>query len=169
MLQTGEKIQKRRCLQTHDTQLQQEDTVINLSNKQQTDAHISVLSKGFSFVPATVDRQFDARVDLFKFFCRIKLKQIYTNKSTVQDTPFVEGESKTPFKPKSTFCPVANNSSINTYCRLVDSYSPIHVFKRPYQCDYMSLSSVSIGYINPAHFPPNSFIYEISHLLCTFC
>ncbi len=41
----------------------------------------------------------------------------------------------------------------------------------PSQCSYMSLSFAKIdhiGYINPAHFSQNSFIYEI-WCLFTFC
>lgn len=100
-----------------DTELQQ-DAVINLSKKDLTDAQVSVLSKGLSFVPTCTDKPFDTKVDLFKFFRKIKLKHVFSqNTVSGQETHQRTG---THFKPKSKFCPIVNNSSINTYCRLVE-------------------------------------------------
>lgn len=83
------------------TQLQQEDAVINLSNKL-TDAHISVLSKSLSLT--TVQRQFDAGLS----------EKWNSNYSYIK----VSNETITPLQPKSNFCPIV----LNTYCtgRLVE-------------------------------------------------
>lgn len=100
-----------------DTELQQ-DAVINLSKKDLTDAQVSVLSKGLSFVPTCTDKSFDTKVDLFKFFRKIKLKRVFSQ-NTVSSLE-TNQRTGTHFKPKSKFCPMVNNSSINTYCRLVE-------------------------------------------------
>ncbi len=61
---------------------------------------------------------------------------------------------------KIIFLPKSNLQTFTKY--ITDTYN--ENFKGPSQYSYMLLSFVNIGligYLNPTHFPPNSFIYEI--------
>ena len=45
---------------------QSDSEVINLAGAQLTDAHIKVLSKGLTFSPTNVAKDFDLKIDLFR-------------------------------------------------------------------------------------------------------
>ncbi len=63
-----------------------------------------------------------------------------------------------------------NLSCPSFHCKSALRFKEI-LLKGPYQCSYMSFSVVNtdhIGHINPAHFSPSNFIYEI-WCFFTFC
>lgn len=102
-------------------------TVFNLSSKTLNASHLSVLNKGLSFVPTTQPNDFDIKVDLFKFFRSIRLREFFaTTQSSPSQLNWVTPEpsnshTQTLFRPKSDFTPPVNrNASIETFCRLVD-------------------------------------------------
>ena len=116
--------------------------VINLSSRSLSDDCISALGKGLSFVPTTYCNDFDTLVDFQKFFRTLRLKEFFhsnrgrattveahlghplpTSPEVMETEPiFDSGSYKTAFKKKSTFIPPKHrNSSIDTYCRLVES------------------------------------------------
>lgn len=96
-----------------DTQPAVQDTVINISSMELTNAQTSLLSKGLSFVPKKSTNVFGLKVDLFKCFRQIKLKHFFSHQNVTSQPP-------STFRPKSRFCPNVSNSSINTFCRLVE-------------------------------------------------
>lgn len=95
-----------------DTQCVQE-TVINISSKELTNDQKSLLQKGLSFVPKSNLNVFGLKVDLFKCFRQIKLRHFFSKMDTRPNI--------TPFRPKSSFCPMSLNPSINTFCRIVEN------------------------------------------------
>lgn len=104
------------------------DSVINISSKQLSQDQMSVLSKGLSFVPVKKNDPFVTKVEMFKFFRSIRLKAFYAKGTVMQHNQPMAATSdgstdaieKTVFKPKSTFLPPMNNSSVETFCRLVE-------------------------------------------------
>lgn len=94
-----------------DPQLLKE-TVINISQKELSDDQIGILSKGLSFVPTVGVNCFGLKVDLFKCFRQMKLRYFFSKSES--------GASRTPFRPKSNFCPNVSNHTIHTFCRLVE-------------------------------------------------
>lgn len=108
------------------TQSAEEITVFNLSSKTLNASHLSVLNKGLSFVPTTQPNDFDVKVDLFKFFRNIRLREFFATTQSASQLDINTSESQhqhtnTLFRPKSDFTPPANRSaSIETFCRLVD-------------------------------------------------
>ena len=99
--------------------------MINLSKRQLTSYEESLLSKGLSFVPSKEADEFTTKVELFKFCRSVKLKAFFTkdnnqppfNRPVESTVPTV---SQKRFRPKSTFVPQVMNSSVNTFCRLVN-------------------------------------------------
>lgn len=55
----------------------QELTVFNLSSKTLNSSHISVLNKGLSFVLCFDAKDFDIKIDLYKFFRNIRIKEFF--------------------------------------------------------------------------------------------
>ena len=98
--------------------------MVNLSSKQLSQAHISLLNKGLSFVPTTQSNDFDVKVDIFKFFRQIRLREFFASPVTSNPDSVssdVTDNELTPFRSKSKFIPPTNrNPSIETYCRLVE-------------------------------------------------
>ena len=92
------------------------------------------MSKGLSFVPKSSGvNLFGLKVDLFKCFRQIKLKYFFSKNAAPIGAPSIVtadvastnpaipiGASIKKFKPKSNFRPNVFNSSINTFCRLVE-------------------------------------------------
>lgn len=102
-------------------------SVINISSKQVSEEQLSLLAKGLSFVPVRGNDPFTTKVEMFKFFRSIRLKVFYSKGTQHrQYSPLESGTQeglsapKKTFKPKSTFLPPANNSSVETFCRLVE-------------------------------------------------
>ena len=84
------------------------------------------MSKGLSFVPSKKADSFQTRIELFRFFRSVKLRAFFdkgaTNTSELE-TASIQAPSfkgKNCLKPKSTFMPPTFNSSVATFCRLVD-------------------------------------------------
>ena len=104
-------------------------SILNLSNKVLTPGHLSVLNKGLNFVPTNQSNDFNVKVDCFRFFRSIRLREFFstcnanasdltTNFGSAQEL----GPPKTPFRGKSFFVPPPNrNASIETFCRLVEN------------------------------------------------
>lgn len=104
------------------------DSVINISSKKLSQDQLLVLSKGLSFVPVKKNDPFVTKVEMFKFFRSIRLRAFYVKGTAMQynqQMPVTSDQhtaviEKTIFKPKSTFLPPINNSSVETFCRLVE-------------------------------------------------
>lgn len=87
--------------------------VVNLSNKPLSPVHLSVLSKGLSFVPTARYNYFDTRVDIYKFIRKLRLRLYFKD-----HTPSEQDISR--LRPPSTFMPPgATDSAIETYSKLV--------------------------------------------------
>lgn len=100
-------------------------TVFNLSSKTLDQFHLSILNRGLSFVPTNHLKKFDIKVDLFKFFRQLRLREFFDNGTEQDDlnsqTASNTEESRKVFRGKSLFMPPVNrNNSIETYCRLVE-------------------------------------------------
>ena len=103
--------------------------MINLSNRPLTQHEVSVLSKGLSFIPSTKADPFKTRVELFKFLRNIKLRAFFDKGApSPQSNSLQTVCDELPSTPlptlglraKSTFVPPALNSSVATFCRLVE-------------------------------------------------
>ena len=98
-------------------------SVFNLSSKILSPAHVSLLNKGLSFGPTTQCNDFDVKVDMFKFFRNIRLREYFSSPNSdtsIEPVGCSPAHTPTPFRSKSYFIPPANrNHSIETYCRLV--------------------------------------------------
>lgn len=105
------------------------DSVVNLSDKELTPDQVTVLSKGLSFVPTCNEKPFDVKVDLFRFFRKIKLKHFFGSNVTFEEQENVVRH--TSFKPKSHFCPNVTNPSIQMFCRLVEQ-DAVKLYEKPY-------------------------------------
>lgn len=91
-----------------------EQIVFNLSKKSLTTEQETVLRKGLSFVPSPRINPFSVKIELFKFLRNIKLKSFFNQSAS-------ENPHQRPrFRPKSTFTPQVQNSSVNTFCRIVE-------------------------------------------------
>lgn len=101
-----------------------------------SDACVSALSKGLSFAPTAHTNDFETIIDFQKFFRNLRLREFFhsdqgvspsTTVSTTDDTRSRENSAPmlpatTRFKKKSMFTPPKHrNSSLETYCRLVDN------------------------------------------------
>lgn len=99
--------------------------MFNLSSKTLDQCHRSILNKGLSFVPTNHLKKFDIKVDLFKFFRQLRLREFFDNGIEQVDgnsqTSINTDDSRKRFRGKSCFMPPGNrNNSIETYCRLVE-------------------------------------------------
>lgn len=99
--------------------------MFNLSSKTLDQFHLSILNRGLSFVPTNHLKKFDIKVDLFKFFRQLRLREFFDNGTEQDDlnsqTASNTEESRKVFRGKSLFMPPVNrNNSIETYCRLVE-------------------------------------------------
>lgn len=101
--------------------------MINISSQALSSDQRKTLSRGLSFVPTKRADSFTTKVELFKFFRTIRLKAYYV-KDAVSSGHCLNGTSqaqtvslKKTFRPKSTFTPLINNSSVDTFCRLVET------------------------------------------------
>lgn len=94
-------------------------------------------SKGLSFVPTAGVNEFKTMIDIQKFFRNVRLREFFNNTAhdksmgNEQPTSHLEEDQQrpstsptrsiTPFRGKSTFIPPKfRNSSVDTYCRLVE-------------------------------------------------
>lgn len=85
--------------------------MINISGIPLSNSQFSVLSKGLSFVPTNPTKEFQTKVDLFKFYRSLQLKVWhYINRSQT-----AAHYQETQFRPKLTFMPCINNSTLNTF------------------------------------------------------
>lgn len=126
--------------------------MINLSSKELSPVTYSALSKGLSFVPTTGCNDFNTIIDLQKFFRNLRLKEWFKEPQTRTNYTQMEPNSTnntevelpsetatatqtTPFRGKSTFIPPKyRNSSLDTYCRLVErDVTAIFKHKREYK------------------------------------
>lgn len=93
--------------------------MINISNVPLSANHISVLSKGLTFAPTNPTKEFQTKIDLFKFHRNLQLKVWYhSNTNQVASQTLRQGIS-TPFKPKSTFTPNISNPTLGTFFKKV--------------------------------------------------
>lgn len=82
-------------------------SVINLSPIDLTPAQTQVLSKGLSFAPTYRTNHFQTKIELFRFYRNLHLKAWYAQQPQIAQTTQT---LQSGFKPKSTFCPLSNNS-----------------------------------------------------------
>lgn len=76
--------------------------IFNLSTHILSEAEISILSKGLSFVPTVRQNFLELHTELLRFFRRIRLQAFFA----LNPSPISGGN--TPFRPPSTFSPTAN-------------------------------------------------------------
>jgi hypothetical protein len=84
-----------------------------------------VLTKGLSFAPTYSTNEFNTKINLFSFYRNLHLKVWYKQNISPTTDASVSGQavsvpSKTPFKPKSTFCPIIQNAILNTLAKKVN-------------------------------------------------
>ena len=96
--------------------------MINLSDTLLSDIHIKVLSKGLTFSPTNAPNDFDLKVDLFRFYRNLHLKAWYkmTPPLGSASSSSESCSSATSFKPKSYFCPIVQNATLNTFEKKVN-------------------------------------------------
>ena len=75
-----------------------------------------LLNKGLSYVPIPKLDPFKLKVEMFKFYRSIKLKYFYRKDNVQVYSP----SNAPPLRVKSKFCPPVNNSTIDTFIKLVD-------------------------------------------------
>ncbi len=73
----GRKRRPLSCKKTNDLLLETTAmNIVNLSSKVLPPDHLSLLNKGLNFVPTNQSKDFDVKVDMFKFFRSIRLKEL---------------------------------------------------------------------------------------------
>ena len=120
--------------------------MINISGKPLSPNCIDVLAKGLSFSPTYTSREFDTKIDLFRFYRNLHLKAWYSMNSrpSVPANDSANNDTlKTPFKPKSTFCPVVLNA-----IRTKNDNSPMaRHFREKHNSDPSILRAIGIDHI----------------------
>lgn len=81
------------------------DPIINLSKHTLTEPEKQILSKGLTFVPTTQPNSFNVKLELQRFFRKIRLKYHFRNRD------YHPIQAATRFKPQSTFTPAAHMMS----------------------------------------------------------
>lgn len=89
----------------------QKDIVFNLSSKTIPKETLERLNLGLNFVPTPLYNPLRKRIDLYRLFCNIKLRNFFGNTDTNKDIPV--------FKKKSTFTPNVQDPSIIVFERLL--------------------------------------------------
>ena len=95
------------------------------------DTEKAVLQKGLSFAPSNYTNSFSLKVDSFKFFRQLHLKNFFSRFSVLSNSTTVSKNCDsrisetprevTPFKKKSRFLPLSNlNATIVTFSQLVE-------------------------------------------------
>lgn len=72
-------------------------------------------------MPTPVPNAFQTKVELFKFFRKIKLKYFFHKDRTTLPLQVTPADVDCKFKRKSTFCPPTTSPSISTFCNLVEN------------------------------------------------
>lgn len=95
-------------------------------------------------MPTTQCNDFDVKVDMFKFFRNIRLREYFSSPNpdtSIEPVGYLPVRTPTPFRSKSYFVPPANrNHSIETYCRLVEK-DVAHLLKN--KQDFKSFHNLS--------------------------
>ena len=103
--------------------------VINISDLPLSDDCISVLSRGLSFSPTYSGKDFDTKVDLFRFYRSLHLKVWYHQNTYNTVARSASTNYNSPFRPKSTFLPPNTNSTLTTFTKKV-SYEVEKLFDK---------------------------------------
>lgn len=97
-----------------------DEQVINVSGIQLTTSQTAVLSKGLTFTPINKTKEFQTKVNLFKFHHSLQLKLWYhTNPIQAALRSETYQSTTTVFKPKSMFMPNICNPILNAFYKKV--------------------------------------------------
>lgn len=102
----------------------QQELVLNISTFYLTDNQKMLLSKGLSFFPTYDTDWFKVEINLYSFFCKLRLKAFFSthpssdiNAGTTENTGF--NSKMLGLCPKSRFFPPQDNHIVDSYIKLV--------------------------------------------------